>query len=201
MLGINTRSIGRSTSMARRRSGRSGRRRVMAACACAPGMSFSFLIGWVSARGWISRLRHCRLSHCRRRNRRPSRPARRLLDRGCQSFLFAGSRVSVHGMWRSLLVLLLLAIWATAEERKPNIVFILADDLGINDLGCYGRKDQSTPVLDKLASEGMRFACAYCAQPICSASRAALLTGKSPARLHLTTFLPGRPDKPSQKLL
>jgi arylsulfatase A-like enzyme len=88
-----------------------------------------------------------------------------------------------------------------AAERKPNIVFILADDLGINDLSCYGRTDQPTPNLDKLAAQGIRFTQAYCAQPICSPSRAALMTGKTPARLHLTTFLPGRPDAPSQMLL
>jgi arylsulfatase A len=93
----------------------------------------------------------------------------------------------------------------TRYERKttrtPNIVFILADDLGINDLSSYGRKDQSTPHLDRLASQGMRFTSAYCAQPICSPSRLAIMTGKHPARLHLTTYLPGRPDAPSQKLL
>jgi arylsulfatase A len=84
---------------------------------------------------------------------------------------------------------------------KPNIVFILCDDLGINDLHCYGRQDHHTPNLDHLALEGMRFTAAYCAQPICSPSRAAILTGKSPARLHLTTYLPGRPNCVSQKLL
>jgi arylsulfatase A-like enzyme len=84
--------------------------------------------------------------------------------------------------------------------NKPNIVFILADDLGINDLSCYGRKDQQTPNLDRLASQGMRFTAAY-AMPVCSPTRAALMTGKDPARLHLTTFLPGRADAPSQKLL
>src|SRR5678815_3586404 len=83
----------------------------------------------------------------------------------------------------------------------PNIVFILADDLGVNDLRCYGRKDHRTPNLDRLAEQGMRFTSAYCAQPICSPSRAAILTGKTPARLHLTTFLPGRADASSQKLL
>jgi arylsulfatase A-like enzyme len=84
---------------------------------------------------------------------------------------------------------------------KPNIVFILADDLGINDLHCYGRRDHHTPNLDHLASQGLRFTTAYCAQPICSPSRAAILTGKTPARLHLTTYLPGRPDCVSQKVL
>ena len=86
-------------------------------------------------------------------------------------------------------------------DRQPNILFILCDDLGINDLHCYGRQDHHTPNLDRLAAQGMRFTSAYCAQPICSASRAALLTGKNPARLHLTTYLPGRPDCISQKLL
>src|SRR3954471_3418056 len=104
-------------------------------------------------------------------------------------------------MLRTLVLSLLLAASVLAAERPPNIVLIFADDLGIDDLSCYGRKDQQTPVLDKLASEGMRFTTAYCAQPICSPSRAALLTGRSPARLRLTTFLPGRADKPSQKLL
>ncbi len=88
-----------------------------------------------------------------------------------------------------------------AEPVRPNVVFILTDDLGINDLGCYGRKDQATPRLNQLASEGMRFTSAYCAQPICSPSRAAILSGLTPARVHLTTFLPGRGDAPSQKLL
>jgi arylsulfatase A len=84
---------------------------------------------------------------------------------------------------------------------RPNIVFILADDLGINDLACYGRKDHCTPNLDRLASQGMRFTNAYAAASICSPTRAAILTGMSPARLHLTTFLPGRPDTPGQLLL
>jgi arylsulfatase A-like enzyme len=79
-------------------------------------------------------------------------------------------------------------------------VFILADDLGINDLACYGRREHRTPHLDRLAAQGARFTAAYCAQPICSPSRAAILTGKTPARLHLTTYLPGRSDCPSQKL-
>lgn len=95
------------------------------------------------------------------------------------------------------MILLLLA----ALADPPNVIFILADDLGVNDLGCYGRKDHSTPNLDRLAAGGLRFTSAYCAQPICSPSRAAIISGKSPAQLHLTTFLPGRPDHPSQLLL
>ncbi len=93
-----------------------------------------------------------------------------------------------------------LALGSQAADR-PNIVFILCDDLGINDLHCYGRQDHHTPNLDRLATQGIRFTSAYCAQPICSPSRAAILTGKAPARLHLTTFLPGRPDCVSQKVL
>jgi arylsulfatase A len=99
------------------------------------------------------------------------------------------------------LVTAVLLAAASAFAAKPNIVFILADDLGINDLACYGRKEHHTPHLDQLARDGMRFTTAYCAQPICSPSRAAILTGKAPARLHLTTYLPGRADAPSQKLL
>jgi len=90
-----------------------------------------------------------------------------------------------------------------AKSAQPplNIVLIVADDLGIYDLGAYGRKEHSTPHLDRLAAQGVRFTDAYAAAPLCSASRAALLTGKHPARLHLTTYLPGRPDSPAQKLL
>ncbi len=90
---------------------------------------------------------------------------------------------------------------AVAQSRPPNIVFILGDDLGVNDLGVYGRKDHRTPNLDRLAAEGLRFTTAYVASPICSPSRAALMTGRAPARLHLTTFIPGRGDARSQKLL
>lgn len=90
---------------------------------------------------------------------------------------------------------------AFQASDQPNIVLIVADDLGIYDLGCYGRRDHNTPNLDKLASQGIRYTSASCGLSICSASRASLMTGKSCARLHLTTFLPGRPDAESQLLL
>jgi arylsulfatase A-like enzyme len=98
-------------------------------------------------------------------------------------------------------MLWICTVAAAEGATGPNVVFILADDLGINDLGCYGRKDHHTPNLDRLASEGTRFTAAYAACPVCSPTRAALMTGLAPARLHLTTFLPGRTDCPSQKLL
>src|SRR5437868_3083967 len=100
-----------------------------------------------------------------------------------------------------IVALLLLTSSSLNAADKPNIVLIFADDLGINDLSCYGRKDQPTPNLDRMAAEGIRFSCGYCAQPICSPSRAGILTGKTPGRLHLTTFLPGRPDAKSQMVL
>ena len=88
-----------------------------------------------------------------------------------------------------------------AQDTPPNFVILFADDLGINDLGCFGRKDQRTPNLDQLAAQGARFTQAYAAASVCSASRAALLTGQSPARLRITTFLTGRSDRASHRLL
>lgn len=76
--------------------------------------------------------------------------------------------------------------------RPPNIVFILADDMGWNQVGYQGSKWYETPNIDRLAAEGMRFSDAYSAAPICSPTRAALMTGKAPARLHLTDYIPGR---------
>ena len=73
-------------------------------------------------------------------------------------------------------------------QEKPNIVFILADDLGYKDLGCYGNPFNETPILNQMAKDGMLFTQAY-AHPACSPSRAALMTGKHPARLHITTAL------------
>lgn len=89
---------------------------------------------------------------------------------------------------------------ATPAEEKPNIVFILADDLGWADLGCYGSTFYETPNIDRLAKQGMRFTDAYAAAPVCSPTRASILTGKYPARLRITDWLPGQKDKPEQRL-
>jgi arylsulfatase A-like enzyme len=84
-----------------------------------------------------------------------------------------------------LLLLFSLALGGPAVATPPpNILFILADDLGWSDLASYGHPYHQTPHLDRLAGEGMRFTQAYAPAPICSASRAAILTGKTPARLH-----------------
>ena len=81
---------------------------------------------------------------------------------------------------------------ATAlQARKPNVIFIMVDDLGWMDLACQGNKVVDTPNIDRFAAEGMRFTSAYSAAPVCTPTRAAVLTGKSPARLHMTTHAPG----------
>jgi arylsulfatase A-like enzyme len=79
---------------------------------------------------------------------------------------------------------------ASAAER-PNVVLILADDLGWADLGCTGSTFYETPRLDRLAAEGMRFTSAYAACPVCSPTRAALVTGRWPARVGITDYIPG----------
>jgi arylsulfatase A-like enzyme len=107
----------------------------------------------------------------------------------------------------SLLALLLTIVaaapaWAApSAPPKPNFIFILIDDMGWRDLGCFGSTFFETPNCDRLAGQGMRFTNAYAACPVCSPTRASILTGKYPARLHLTDWLPGRADRPSQKLL
>jgi arylsulfatase A len=72
-----------------------------------------------------------------------------------------------------------------------NFIFILADDLGWSQVGCYGSDFYETPNIDRLARDGMRFTDAYAACPVCSPTRASIMTGKYPARLHLTDFIAG----------
>ena len=84
---------------------------------------------------------------------------------------------------------------AGAAVARPNFVFILIDDLGWRDLGCFGSTFHETPNLDRLAAQGMRFTDAYAACPVCSPTRASIMTGRYPARLGLTDFIPGRGEK------
>ena len=79
-----------------------------------------------------------------------------------------------------------------ANSPPPNIVVIVADDLGWADLGVYGSTFHQTPRLDRLAREGLRFTNAYAACPVCSPTRAALLTGRYPARVGITDYIGGR---------
>ena len=79
----------------------------------------------------------------------------------------------------------------TRSVARPNIVFILIDDMGWTDGGCFGSKYYRTPSMDALAAAGMRFTQAYAACAVCSPTRAAIMTGKYPARLHLTDWIPG----------
>jgi arylsulfatase A-like enzyme len=88
---------------------------------------------------------------------------------------------------------------AATQPAKPNFVFFLVDDLGWGDLGCFGSTFHETPNIDKLCAEGMKFTSAYSACTVCSPSRAAILTGRYPARLHLTDWIAGH-RKPFEKL-
>jgi arylsulfatase A-like enzyme len=91
------------------------------------------------------------------------------------------------------------------SDRKPNFIFILVDDLGWTDLGCYGSSFYETPNIDRLAAEGTRFTNAYAACPVCSPTRASIMTGKYPARINLTDWIPGRQQntgpQPCDKLI
>ncbi len=89
-----------------------------------------------------------------------------------------------------LLSVLLASVSATLAAERFNILFIMADDLGVKDLACYGSDYYRTPNLDQLAEQGMRFTRAYAACNVCSPTRAAVLTGRYPHRAHLTDALP-----------
>ena len=82
-----------------------------------------------------------------------------------------------------------LAADARGAERPPNVLFFLCDDLGATDLGCEGSRFYETPNLDRLATEGLRFTQAYAACPVCSPTRASLLTGRYPQRVGITDYI------------
>jgi arylsulfatase A len=95
--------------------------------------------------------------------------------------------------------LCLLGSDAIAAPRPPNVIVILVDDMGQTDAACYGSRLYVTPHIDQLAKDGVRFTSGYSACTVCSPTRAALLTGKYPARLHITDWIAGH-DRPKAKL-
>src|SRR5688572_23244588 len=101
---------------------------------------------------------------------------------------------------RTLLVLLLLLTAVHGADRPLNFIVMLVDDMGAADLGCTGSPFYKTPHIDQLAKDGMLFTRAFSACTVCSPTRAALLTGKYPARLHLTDWIAGH-ARPHAKLL
>ena len=83
---------------------------------------------------------------------------------------------------RFLLLLTIFIVVISRAQPRPNIIYIMADDLGYADLSSYGRMDYKTPNLDKLASQGMKFTNAYSGAPVCTPTRVAFMTGRYPAR-------------------
>ena len=88
----------------------------------------------------------------------------------------------------SSLLFLVCSIRA-ADSPHPNVLFILVDDLSWSDLGCYGSRGYKSPEIDRLAGEGLRFTQFYSGGPVCSPTRASILTGKSTARTGITWYL------------
>ena len=107
---------------------------------------------------------------------------------------FHGSRCAARLFSAAMIGLLVLAsaVTARAAARRPNVVFVLIDDLGWRDVGCFGSTFYETPHIDRLAATGMKFTNAYAACPVCSPTRASIMCGKYPARIRLTDFLKGR---------
>jgi len=123
---------------------------------------------------------------------RAPHPRSRIRDRKRTSTWTARLATVLRCAALALLVWMLSASGAEVRPAtKPNILFILIDDMGWADGGCFGSKYYRTPNLDTLAAAGMRFTQAYAACAVCSPTRAAIMTGKYPARLHLTDWIPG----------
>src|SRR5262245_11777387 len=97
---------------------------------------------------------------------------------------------------RSFLTSMAGTLLPAASRSSWNIVLILADDLGWKDLSCFGNPYVRTPNLDRLAAEGVRFTRAYAACPVCSPTRASIMTGRYPVRTGVTDWIPGRASHP-----
>jgi arylsulfatase A len=127
---------------------------------------------------------------------------------GKRSIGRASVRMTTTALIIKALAAVLVAQQATGQQasqspsfQQPNIVIILADDLGAHDLGCYGADLIETPELDRFAQTALRFTQAYAPSPVCSPTRAALLTGKHPARLKMTIWSEGAVSGPKDRKL
>jgi len=103
-------------------------------------------------------------------------------------------------MRKNLYLLPLVPLFISCAEKKQNFVFILVDDLGWTDLGYSGSTFYETPNIDALSQESIQFSHAYASGSVCSPSRAAIMTGKHPARVNITDWIPGNAPK-DEKLL
>lgn len=94
----------------------------------------------------------------------------------------------------SIFILLCSAVFSNsnAQSQKPNIIYIMTDDMGYADISCYGRKDYTTPNIDKLASQGMKFMNAYAGASLCTPTRVSFMTGRYPARISVGLYEPLR---------
>jgi len=107
-----------------------------------------------------------------------------------QTIMTSITRTTMTGVMAAISCALMSALpSASGTPTKPNVIFILADDLGWAELGCYGNTFNETPNIDALAREGLRFTDAYAAAPVCSPFRVSLMTGQWPARVGITDYL------------
>src|SRR5579871_4379599 len=108
------------------------------------------------------------------------------------------NRRNEFSRWLTIVFLSFLAGVAFGGETpadKPNIIFMLVDDMGATDAGCFGSKFYQTPNIDRLAQDGLKFTHAYAACCVCSPTRASIISGRYPAELHLTDWIAGH-DRP-----
>ena len=97
-------------------------------------------------------------------------------------------------------ILSLLASLSLIAKKKTNFVFFLVDDMGMMDLGTYGSTFHETPNIDNLAKTGIKFNYGYAACPVCSPTRASIMTGRHPVRLDITDWIPGSSNNKKNKL-
>ena len=98
-------------------------------------------------------------------------------------------------------ILSLLASLSLIAKKKTNFVFFLVDDMGMMDLGTYGSTFHETPNIDNLAKTGMKFNYGYAACPVCSPTRASIMTGRHPVRVDITDWIPGSSNNKKNKLM